>query len=234
MRKGLIISIIVNILCLPLASIYLVRKIQFYNSLAPKPTSIQNENIFWKIRNSEFKTFEVDSNSIVFIGDSHTQFFEVAEAFNNINCKNRGIALDAAESLLNRINYIANKHPQKIFIQIGINDLLNGIAPQMVADKVSEIVEQIKDKSPRTLVFIQSVFPTNWNKYNDHKPVLNEIVILNNKLRNIHNKYNCTYVDLFSSLLKGNGLNPEYDCGDSLHLNGLGYRLWRDNIKHFI
>lgn len=234
MKKMLLASIILNIICLPLASMYVVRKIQFYNSLAPKSTTFPNENIIWKIRNSEFKAFEIDSNSIVFIGDSQTQNFEIAEAFNDIHVKNRGIALDGTASVLSRINYIADKHPRKIFIQIGINDLLSGVQPQIVTNDVNKMIKQIKSVSPQTLIFVQSVFPTNWNKYKDHKPVLNDIVELNKQLQALSDKSDCIYVNLFSLLLKGNGLNPRYDSGDSLHLNGQGYLLWRDCIKQFI
>lgn len=230
----LLASIVINVICLPLASIYMIRKIQFYNNLASKPTTQPNENIIWKIRNSEFKALEIDSNSIVFLGDSQTQNFEVAEAFNNIHIKNRGIALDGTASVLGRINYIVDKHPRKIFIQIGINDLLSSVKPQVVAKDVNGMIKQIKRASPQTLIFVQSVFPTCWNKYKDQKPVLNDIVELNKQLHALSYKSNCIYIDLFSLLVKGNRLNPKYDCGDNLHLNGQGYLLWRDCIKQFI
>lgn len=233
MKRGLILSIIVNIICLPLAAIYVIRKIEFY-SLVPKPTTIQNVNVFWNIRNSEFQSFEVDSNSVVFMGDSFTQNFEVAEAFNNIHVKNRGIILDGTASVLGRLDYVADKHPKKIFIQIGINDLLSGVQPQIVANDVSKMIEQVNKVSPQTLIYIQSVFPTNWNKYKDQKPVLLDIIDLNKKLRELSRKGNCVYIELFSLLLKGKGLNSKYDCGDNLHLNGQGYVLWRDCIKRFI
>ncbi|WP_190295254.1 GDSL-type esterase/lipase family protein [Mucilaginibacter rubeus] len=234
MRKGLIISIVVNILCLPLAGIYLVRKIQFYNSLAPKPISIKNENIFWKIRSSEFRTFEVDSNSIVFIGDSHTQFFEVAEAFHNAHCKNRGIALDGTKSVLDRIDFIVDKHPKKIFIQVGINDLLNGASPNSVSEEIREVIKKTKAVSPNTAIYLQSVFPTNWNKYQAKTPVLSDIKSLNLKLKTLAFETKCEYIDLYNAFLKGSGLNSLYDCGDSLHLNGLGYLLWRDSLKRYV
>lgn len=234
MKRGLILSIILNIVCLPLATIYVVRKIEFNNSLTSKPAVINNENILWKIRNSEFKLFEIDSNSVVFIGDSHTQNFEVSEAFNNIYVKNRGIILDGTASVLDRLCYIIDKHPQKIFIQIGINDLLSGVNPKIVADDVNRMIEKIKIISPRTLIFIQSVFPTNWNKYKDQKPVLNDIVELNKKLQIISSKSDCVYIDLFTLLIKGNGLNPKYDSGDSLHLNGQGYIVWRNAVIQYV
>ncbi|HEX8021176.1 GDSL-type esterase/lipase family protein [Mucilaginibacter sp.] len=234
MKRGLILSIIVNMICLPLAGIYIVRKIQFYNSLAPNSTTVSNENVFWKIRNSEFKTLQIDSNSIVFVGDSNTQNFEISEAFSNINIKNRGIILDGTTSLLGRINYIANNRPKKIFIQIGINDLLSGVPSQVVVDDINRMIKQIKNISPKTTIFIQSVFPTNWNKYKDKTPVLRDIIDLNNKLQTLSSKSGCTYIDLFHLLIKEKGLNPQYDCGDNLHLNGQGYLVWRNSIEKFI
>ncbi|UOE51387.1 GDSL-type esterase/lipase family protein [Mucilaginibacter sp. SMC90] len=234
MKKGFILSIILNVICLPLATIYVIRKVQFYQDIFSKSAPLQNENLFWKIRNSEFKTLEIDSNSIVFIGDSHTQNFEVAEYFNNIDLKNRGVILDGAASVLERLDYIVNKHPKKIFIQIGINDLLSGVQPKAIAEYINSMVGLIKKASPQTSIFIQSVFPTNWNRYKDHKPVFDDIRGLNKQLEILSHKNNSTYINLFTLLVKGNGLNPKYDCGDSLHLNGQGYQVWRDAIKPFI
>ncbi|WP_121810948.1 GDSL-type esterase/lipase family protein [Mucilaginibacter kameinonensis] len=234
MKKWFILSIIANIICLPLAGIYIVRKIQFYNNVNPKPTTIQNENIFWKIRNSEFKELKIDSNSIVFLGDSHTQNFEVAEAFKDMRIKNRGIILDGTRSVLERLTYIADKHPKKIFIQIGINDLLSGVSPKTITDDFQSIIQRLTSIAPHTSIYLQSVFPTNWVKYADHKPVLHDIIELNNQLQILGSKHGCTYVDLFSPLVKNNGLNPRYDCGDSLHLNGSGYILWKNYLKRYI
>jgi lysophospholipase L1-like esterase len=234
MKRGLILSMIFNIICLPLATIYVVRKIQFYQSESPKPAPLQNGNVFWKIRNSEFKTFDIDSNSIVFLGDSHTQNFEAAEAFNNINVKNRGIILDGTASVLDRLTYIINKHPKKIFIQIGVNDLLSGVNTQVVADDINRMIDKIEVASPRTKIVLQSVFPTNWNTYKAKTPVLHDIETLNVKLDALSVKRGCIYVDLFHLLIKGNGLNPEFDCGDNLHLNGAGYHLWKTQIYSLV
>jgi len=234
MKRVLILSIILNIVCLPLAAIYMVRKVQFYQSIQPKDTSAKDDNLFWKIRNSEFKTLDVDSNSIVFFGDSHTQNFEVAEAFKSLNVKNRGIILDGTATALERLDYIVSKQPKKIFIQIGINDLLSGVTPKVVSDDIEKMIEKTKYISPRTSIYIQSVFPTNWNKFKDQKPVLNDVIELNRLLQSVSDKYNCAYIDLFSLLVKGSGLNPEYESGDSLHLNGKGYVLWRDYITRFV
>jgi hypothetical protein len=45
-------------------------------------------------RNELFNTMPTDTNALVFLGNSLTQYFELAEFFPGANVKNRGIAGD--------------------------------------------------------------------------------------------------------------------------------------------
>jgi len=233
MKKVFWLSLLFNLVCIPLATVYVIRKIQFLSSLDRKELAVTS-NLYWKIRNAEFIKLPIDSNSIVFMGDSHTQNFELAEALSNPLVKNRGIIMDGAVSLLNRLDYVVEKHPKKVFIQIGINDLLNGIPPDTVAKNILKSITYIKQHSPNTETFVQSVFPTSWNIYGTNAPVLPLIESLNTQLRAMSTNEDFIYVDIFSSLIARKGLNIKYDCGDSLHLNGEGYLIWTNVIKGLI
>ncbi|NJM15565.1 MAG: hypothetical protein HC896_09535 [Bacteroidales bacterium] len=108
----------------------------------------------------------------------------------------------------------------------------------MVTDTIfynyQEIVRIIKNNSPKTIIYVQNILPTEWNIYNTDKPVLDSIYVLNDKLKMYCAYNNLIYIDLFPHFILDGKLNPKYNCGDNLHLSGAGYiewcRLIRDSI----
>ena len=229
----LLISLIINVLCIPLAGIYIVRKVQFYESLQ-KVSKGSGINLFDAIRRTQFDKLIVDTNSIVFLGDSYTQNFEVSEFFNNLAVKNRGIILDGTPAVLNRINQITKGRPKKVFILIGINDLLAGLTPSTTLSYLSKILDNIKNNSPKTIIYVQSLIPTTLGAYETNKPLLPSINEFNKGANSLCKSRGLIFIDLYKLFIKGNGLNPDYDAGDHLHLNGAGYLLWANSIKKYV
>lgn len=234
MKNRFLISILLNVITIPLAIIYIYRKIDFYNSQHEEVKSELTQNIFHSIRTTEFTELQVDSNSIVFLGDSHTQNFELAEALKNPNVKNRGIIFTGTKAVIAVINELCQYRPKKVFIQIGINDLLSGASVLDVTNDISFMIKTIKSNSPKTKIYVQSLFPTNWNIYNGKISVLGKVVQVNEQLKAICRYDDIIYVDVYHLLVRGKGLNPAYDSGDSLHLNGNGYMIWRDVLAALV
>ena len=50
----------------------------------------------------------------------------------------------------------------------------------------------------------------------------------------IESKPNIIFIDLYSNFVSGEILNPNYDCGDNLHLSGPGYLEWCRLIKDYV
>lgn len=73
----------------------------------------------------------------------------------------------------------------------------------------------IKLKSPKTKIYIQSLLPSN-------KLLNNKIIDFNKRLKDYCAKNNIVFIDLYSKFVRGQILNPIYDCGDNLHLSGSG------------
>jgi lysophospholipase L1-like esterase len=68
--------------------------------------------------------------SIVFLGDSITDFFRVNEFFPGVYVINRGISGDTTDGVLNRLaESVYELSPSKIFLMIGTNDLGNRAVP---------------------------------------------------------------------------------------------------------
>ena len=88
---------------------------------------------------------------------------------------------------------------------------------------------------PRSVrIYIQNILPTNWLIYKTDKPVIDSVYVLNKKLKDLCENKHLTHIDLFSAFIEGQQLNPEYDCGDKLHLSGEGYLEWCKLIKEHV
>jgi lysophospholipase L1-like esterase len=190
---------------------------------------------FWKWQyNREFNKLPNDTSGVVMLGNSLTYGFEWKNLFKNVNIKNRGVGGNTTKDVLHRLNKVIESNPKKIFIEIGINDLLGGYSVDTVFDNYTKIVQIIKQNNPTTRIYIQSILPTVWNIYNTDEPVIKSTYILNKKLKDYCDSDNMTYIDLFPKFLKNQGLNSTYDSGDKLHLNWKGYLLWCSLIKYYI
>jgi lysophospholipase L1-like esterase len=187
--------------------------------------------LYWLNRANLLSTMPGEPDEIVFLGDSLTQNFEVAELFQNLKVKNRGINGDTILGVSRRLEQVTSHKPRKIFIEIGINDLLQGHSVRNVLAGYRSIVHHIRQESPATEIYIQSLLPTSWNIYGTNEPVLGRIVKLNTALSALARKNGATYINLYDRFLAKDRLNPDYDSGDGLHLNGQGYLMWKSIVE---
>ena len=148
----------------------------------------------------------------------------------NDQIKNRGICGDTTDGILNRIDNIIEYQPQKLFLLIGINDLNQGRQVPNIVENYNLILNSIKDKLPTTKVFIQSVLPVNYQKF-QKSGVNDKVIELNLKLRELAKEFSYQYIDLFSAFLDINKeLDSQYTT-DGVHLNGQGYLVWKGIIE---
>ena len=134
LKTILVISLLLNLI----ASFFVAKRL-YWKYYASNTVILENDdkNVntkikYWLERQELFEVLPKDSNSIIFLGNSLTQHFELVELFHNMNIKNRGINGDIIEGVLNRLTPIIETQPKKLFIEIGINDLGNGISKDRV------------------------------------------------------------------------------------------------------
>jgi lysophospholipase L1-like esterase len=175
-------------------------------------------------RDALFKTLPQNSTDIVFIGNSIIQHYELAEYFNNLKVKNRGIGGETTYAVYNRIKSIAEGRPLKVFILLGINDLASGSSSQEIVLNYKRIIEEIEMISPHTKIYMISVLPV--SKYKEDIVCCSQanakILNLNNLLEDLATTQKVTFLDAHTYLYSSGGLNLEYSV-DGIHLNGLGY-----------
>jgi predicted alpha-1,2-mannosidase len=183
-------------------------------------------------KKEHFESLPNTKNEIIFLGNSITDNCEWAELFSNPNIKNRGIGGDDTDGVLGRLTEVTESNPSKIFIMIGTNDLSYSKSIDYIVDNYKKIIAKIKQSTPGTEIYIQSIIPTDDAIYTTRKN--SDIIVINDRLKQIAEDNGLIYVDLFSVFkLDNNKLNPEYSY-DGLHLNGKGYLIWKKVIEKYI
>ena len=197
----------------------------------------QKHSTFYYQRATLFEVLPTSKSDIIFLGNSITNGGEWAELLRNPHAKNRGISGDTTQGVLDRLSTITKGKPLKIFLLIGTNDLSRGKSVDEVAKNVAKIVERVKRESPKTKLYVQSVFPVNpkFNKFLGHMNRQKDIAVLNAKIKAIAARHGVTYIDVYKSLVipSTDVMNPEY-TNDGLHLLGKGYLKWVEVLKPYL
>lgn len=197
----------------------------------------QKHSTFYYQRATLFEVLPTSKSDIIFLGNSITNGGEWAELLRNPHAKNRGISGDTTQGVLDRLSTITKGKPSKIFLLIGTNDLSRGKSVDEVAKNVEKIVERVKRESPKTKLYVQSVFPVNpkFNKFLGHMNRQKDIAALNAKIKAVAARHGVTYIDVYKSLVTPSTdvMNPEY-TNDGLHLLGKGYLKWVDVLKPYL
>ena len=239
-KIALLISIILNLFILGLGSIwvyshggisYIIRKITFLQYSVIKANSMYDSPYYWD-KKTHFETLPKSKSDVVFLGDSITDCCEWQELFRGISIKNRGISGDTTNGILNRLDEVVQSNPKKVFIMIGINDINQGRNVPDIFQNYRIILKKIKEETPITKVFVQSLLPVN-NQLFPNYQTNHKVIQLNTKIKVLAQEWSFQYIDLFPAFLdndKDNGLNPHYTT-DGLHLNGQGYLVWKEMIE---
>jgi len=190
----------------------------------------------YKGKKSLFEIMPNDTSEIIFLGNSITDLCDWHELFGNKNIKNRGIRRDVINGVINRLDEIVSSNPKKIFLMIGINDLLvRKNTGKQILTNYERLITLMKEKAPKTKLYIQSILPIH-NPYDSSNSSLNnnDIIAINAGLINLTKNYDLTYVNLFDLMkTEMNELDTVYSF-DGIHLNGKGYLVWKKAIEHYV
>ncbi|MDO8971048.1 MAG: GDSL-type esterase/lipase family protein, partial [Saprospiraceae bacterium] len=120
--------------------------------------------------------------------------------------------------------------PKKVFLLIGVNDLVFGNSVSEIETVYREIVQKIRTASPDTELFLQSLLPVN----NDSKKTgtnNEKILELNTRIIQIARDFSVPYLDIATPLKDADGNLGAKFSEDGMHLNGLGYLVWKKEIE---
>jgi lysophospholipase L1-like esterase len=183
-------------------------------------------------RITQFQVLPKKMGQIVMLGNSITAECQWAELLDNPKVLNRGISGDGTDHILARLQEIIELEPEKIFLLIGINDMLFH-PKEFTVLNYEKILTGLRSALPKTQIFVQSVLPV--HNYTRRIAIKNaDIVTLNSEIKMLAQKFNLPYVELHSKFTdtKGN-LNPDFS-GDGIHLNGSGYKVFGEILKPYL
>ncbi|MBF0559183.1 MAG: GDSL family lipase [Nitrospirae bacterium] len=172
--------------------------------------------------------------TLVFMGDSLTEFFDWQKRFPGYEVFNFGLAGETVEGLTGRVDIMlrtlrsAGREPDLIFLMTGINNIAmedNDILPAY-----RQAVGAIAAAFTKSRMVIQSILPVTL-------PWVDNGIIeeLNASLRLIANEFGAEYIDLYNLFVRaGSGLRRECLLDDGVHISGKGYEVWAGAVEDFL
>ncbi len=179
-----------------------------------------------------FRSCPDKKGAIIFLGDSITEGAHWNELFDDNNILNRGIGGDTSSGVLKRIDEITRHQPSKIFICIGTNDIAYCIKIAEIIPNYQLIIDAIKEQTPKTIIYIQSVLPVGENIILGHNN--KSILKLNEEIKKLCAVQNINHIDLHKAFTNDEGCLKEEYTNDKLHLLGNAYLVWKHEIAGYI
>lgn len=199
---------------------------------------------YYPKRIQEFKKEPLKFGEIVFIGNSITEGGKDWSARFGINhIRNRGIAGDVTDGVLQRLDEIIYFKPKAVFILIGINDLFSlrhnednralkydkvVPSPEYITKNILKIAKTIHRKSPETKIYVRTLLPSR------REYIKQDILAVNEMIRKNEAKSYYQVVDLYAQFVDAEGELPAELTKDGLHLNDKGYEKWVNFEKPII
>lgn len=169
-----------------------------------------------------------ERETIVFLGDSITEQWNLPRCFPGLKVANRGISGDTTRGMLCRLEQdVLNLQPKTIVLLGGINDLSHPPegTPDAIAKNVRSILEQIQQTFPRTPVFVCEILPS---KSKTDGSVRAANLAVDKVLSGFPNVRRVKTHDRFLDS-KGIFLNSLFS--DGTHLNPAGYGILTESVK---
>lgn len=170
-----------------------------------------------------------DEDRVVFMGDSITDGWRLAEQFPKKPYVNRGISGQTTPQMLIRFRPDVIAHnPQVVVILAGTNDIAGNTGPmtvEMVQDNIASMADLAQANG--ISVVLSSVLPV--HDYGPRKmtpgrpPAL--ILKLNEWMKNFCAKKGHVYLDYFSAMVDDKGFLKAELANDGLHPNAAGYKI---------
>ena len=202
------------------------------NAIAAKKNENDSQKISYHVKRKSFLEEHVREVNVVMLGDSLTDNAEWTDLFPSQDISNHGISGDTTADILSRIDLVHKAKPEKVFIMIGINDLIKSKSIDEIQHNYKKIVDDLIENNIN--VYIQSTLLVGNKLYHLNKNAIDlnkKVIDLNKILENLaHKNELVTYVDLNEFLGNDLYLSEKYSFG-GLQLNGKGYKVWRDIIS---
>jgi len=171
---------------------------------------------------------------VILAGTSLTYSLNI-NYFHSKRVFNLGIPGELTDGLIKRIPDIIKIKPKKVFIEIGINDILAGNDVLKVYSNIRIIVDELRRELPDVVIYIQGLFPTylenGW--FTQNNTINSRIIQLNRYLKHLCSQKRLNYINTHSLFMKQGQPVPEY-FSDGVHLTDSAYIKWEQMLQPYI
>lgn len=196
----------------------------------------------YHVENQKLKQQPPESKRVVFMGDSITDFWRLAEYFPRRPYVNRGISGQTTPQMLVRMYPdVIDLKPAAMVVLAGINDVSQNTGPataEMVEQNIMAMTELAQHHHIK--VILCSVLPVSDYAYlkapggrggrvmrmkvtDTHPP--GDILKLNAWMKDYASRVEAIYADYFNALVDEQGRLKENCSGDGIHPNAEGYKI---------
>jgi lysophospholipase L1-like esterase len=180
---------------------------------------------------------------VLFLGDSITDAWGgeghpanargtkvLTKEFGSYKLANFGIGGDRTQHVLWRLQNgeLDGIQPKVVMLMIGTNNVSSNSAEE-IADGVTAIVKEIRQRSPRTKILLLGVFPRAEKADSPLRQKLKEVNAIISKLDD--GGKTVRYLDIGDRFLDKDGILPRDIMPDFLHPNEKGYEIWAEAVK---
>jgi len=140
----------------------------------------------------------------------------------NVTVLNQGVSGDTSAGGLDRLDWMLADKPDIVLVELGANDALRGIDPQVTEKNLSTIVERLKAAGV-TVWLAGMLAPRNLGP--------DYVASFDGLYRRIADKYD---LPLYPFILDGVAQDPALNQGDGLHPNPRGAQIVADRLLPFV
>ena len=175
----------------------------------------------------------------ILAGDSLSLWFPPELLPEDRSWLNQGISGEVSNGLLQRLDFFDRTKPEKIFIMVGINDLIRGLDDQEILANYQQIISYLRRKHPQTEIVVQSILPhgeegITWEGKEKLLAIPNpRIRNLNQELNNLATEKGAKYLNLHPLFTDKQGNLRSDFTTDGLHLSPPGYLVWRTALQMY-
>ena len=168
---------------------------------------------------------------VVFTGDSLVERCSWEEIYPDLEVKNRAIGGDTIGGLLARIPTIMRTQPKKVFISVGINDVLFQREVEEMAALYARLLDTFSEYDCR--IYVQSILPVS-GTLGDAERINGDSMALNGRIAEICAERGITFIDLWPEFANEDSyLRTEYHY-DGVHVNAAAYKRWKELLDTYV
>ena len=173
---------------------------------------------------------------VVFAGDSLIARCAWNEIYPGMDVKNRGIGGDTVNGFIARLGQIENTEPSKLFILIGVNDILAGANPDVMRGRYSDLMNALDDEfeDSDTEIYFLSLLPVGAGVIDHYGLSVDWFTETNASLKEMCEENGYTFINVFDTLGNGSGTLTDDQCIDGIHLKGEQYERIKEILDPYV